>query len=181
MVTPRLHERLRRRRTPPSTRAQRLRAILAMLLLAATPLQARAHAIHSTLTEITLAGDGTLTVRIRTFADDFSLAVSRFAHTTPRADHAVTDAAAARYIAASFTIAPDNKPLALTFVSQKRTGDVVWLELRARTKSLARTTLRNAMLFDVHADQVNIVKTTTSASTFTTLFSTGDKAKLIRI
>lgn len=158
-----------------------LRIILALLLLAMTPLQARAHAIHSTLTEITLAGNGTLTVRIRTFADDFSLAVNRFAHTTPRADHVVTDDAAAKYVLATFTIAPDNKALPLSFVSQKRTGDVVWIELRASTKSLARTTVRNAMLFDVHADQVNIVKTTSNASTFTTLFTSGDKPKLIRI
>jgi hypothetical protein len=181
MVSAELYERLRRRRTPGSMRANHLRTLLAMLLMAATPLQARAHAIHSTLTEITLAGDGTLTVRIRAFADDLSLAVNRFAHTTPRADHVVTDDAAARYVIASFALATDNQPIPLTLVSQRRTGDVVWIELRARTKSLARTTVANAMLFDVHSDQVNIVKTTAHASTFTTLFSRGDKPRLIRI
>jgi hypothetical protein len=181
MVSIELQGRLRRRRTPRSARASRLRTILAMLLLATTPVQARAHAIHSTLTEITLARDGTLTVRIRTFADDFSLAVSRFARMTPRTDHVVPDEAAARYVLASFTIARDGQPLSLGFVSQQRTGDVVWIELRARTTSLARTTVRNAMLFDVHSDQVNVVKTTANASTFTTLFSAGDKPKLLRI
>lgn len=173
-------ERLRRRRMPAATRACHLRALLALVLVASTPLRARAHAIHSTLSEVVLGTDGTLTVRIRTFADDFSLAVSRMARTTPRMDHAVPDDVAARYVLATFMLARDGKPLPLTFVSQQRTGDVVWIELRARATSLARTTLRNAMLFDVHPDQVNIVKTTANASTFTTLFSTGDKAKLVR-
>lgn len=181
MVNIELQERLRRRRTPRARRANRLRSVLAMLLLSTTPIQARGHEIHSTLTEIVLAGDGTLTVRIRTFADDFSLAVSRHARTAPRPDHAVSDEAAAGYVLASFTIAPDETPLPLAFVSQKRAGDVVWIELRGRATSLARTTVRNAMLFDVHSDQVNIVKATVNASTFTTLFSSGDKPKLLRI
>lgn len=155
------------------------RVALGMLLLIGAPLTVQAHAIHSTLTEFSLAGDGTLTVRIRTFADDFSTAVSRFAHTAARADHVVSDADAARYVGATVTLATGGALIRLAFVSQKRTGDVVWIELRASARTLAGARVRNAMLFEVHEDQVNIVKASYAATSFTTLFSSGDKAKAL--
>jgi hypothetical protein len=150
------------------------------MLLAATPSRAHAHPIHSTLSEIVIGRDGAMVVQIRTFADDFSAAVNRMARTTPRADHAVPDDAAARYVLAAFTMARGGTPLPLRFVSQRRMGDLVWIELRARVSTSDRVTLHNTMLFDVHRDQVNVVKTIANRTTHTTLFSAGDRPKPMR-
>jgi hypothetical protein len=151
-----------------------------MLLAAASPSRAHAHPIHSTLSEVVIGRDGALVIRIRTFVDDLSLAVHRQARTPPRPDHVVPDDAVARYVLAAFTIRRGGKPLPLRFVSQQRTGDVVWVELRGRAPSWEHATLHNTLLFEVHADQVNVVKTIVNRATFTTLFSAGDHPKAMR-
>ncbi|MEP7346654.1 MAG: DUF6702 family protein [Gemmatimonadaceae bacterium] len=155
-----------------------MRALLATLLFCGLPGTAQAHAIHSTLTEITRTADGMVTVRVRTFVDDFSTAVARHVKGTPRKDYAVADVDAARYLGATMLLTDSRgASVPLTFVSQQRTGDVVWLELRATSTPLSGASIRNAMLFEVHDDQVNIVKTSYDRTSFTTLFSSGDRAK----
>jgi hypothetical protein len=173
--------RARRRAAGGPARAVLARALLSTLLLGSSPGLLQAHPIHTTLSEISTVTGGAVRVLVRTFADDFSTAVSRFTRTPARADHAVTDAAAGRYVAAAFTLTDARgRPLPLTLVAQRRTGDVVWLELTANVASLAGTRVRNAMLFDVHPDQVNIVKATYGGTTgYTTLFSRGDAAKAL--
>lgn len=173
--------RVRRRAAGGAARAVLARALLSALLLGGTPGLLHAHPIHTTLSEISIGAGGAVRVLVRTFADDFSTAVSRFARTPARADHAVPDAAAARYVAAAFTLTDARgRPLPLTLVAQRRTGDVVWLELTANAAALAGARVRNAMLFDVHPDQVNIVKATyRPAGAYTTLFSRGDGAKAL--
>jgi len=171
---------LRTRLSGPK-RARRMRALLATLLLCGFPATVRAHAIHSTLTEITRSPGGVVSIRVRTFADDFSTAVARFVKKeTPRSDYRVDDRDAARYLAATLQL-KDGKGavVPLSFVSQQRTGDVVWLELRAGTSVLAGTTVRIVMLFEVHDDQVNIVKASYDRTSYTTLFSSGDRAKVL--
>jgi len=159
-------------------RAAHLGALVA-LLTAAVPRRAEAHAIHSTLTEVTLARDGTVTVRIRVFADDFSVAVSRLARVAPRPDHAVADGLVARYLDATVALAGRGVTAPLAFVSQRRTGDVLWLELRGSARDLSGARVRNAMLFEVHRDQVNVVRASYAATSFTTLFSPGDGPKAL--
>jgi hypothetical protein len=173
--------RARRRRAGGPARAVIARALLATLLVGGTPGLLRAHPIHTTLAEITVGTGGAVRVVVRTFADDFSTAVSRFAKHAPRGDHAVADDDAARYVAAAFTlIDARGGRLLLSLVAQRRTGDVVWLELSATAPSLKGARVRNAMLFEVHPDQVNIVKATyAGASPYTTLFSAGDGAKAL--
>jgi hypothetical protein len=159
-------------------RARRARALLATLLFCGIPGTAQAHPIHSTLTEIMRGNDGTVTVRIRTFADDFSAAVARYVRGVQRRDYVVADADAGRYLGATLVLT-DRRGVTIpvAFVSQQRTGDVVWLELRAPSTTLAGASVRNAMLFEVHEDQVNIVKASYDRTSFTTLFSSGDRAK----
>lgn len=159
-------------------RARRARALLATLLFCGVPATLQAHAIHSTLMEVSRAPDGTVSVRVRTFADDFSAAVARHVRGTQRRDYAIADADAARYLGATLMLTDSHgTPVPLAFVSQQRTGDVVWLELRGSSTSLSGASIRNAMLFEVHDDQVNIVKASYGATSFTTLFSAGDRAK----
>lgn len=171
----------RRRRATGPLRALLARATLTSLLLGTTPGLVRAHPIHTTLAEITVQRDGTVRLLVRTFVDDFSTAVARFTKTSARADHVVADADAGRYVSAVFTVTDARGVrLPLTLVSQRRTEDVVWLELTSTAASLKGAKIRNAMLFEVHPDQVNIVKATyPSTGAYTTLFSAGDGAKAL--
>ena len=159
-------------------RARRMRALLATLLFCGLPETVHAHPIHTTLTEIMREADGTVSIRIRTFADDFSAAVARYVKGTQRQDHVVADADAGKYALTRLQLLDSGgAPIPLSFVSQQRTGDVVWLVLRGVAKRLTGASVRNSMLFEVHADQVNIVKATYDRTSFTTLFSSGDRDK----
>lgn len=161
-------------------RARWARAILASFVICGIPADVRAHAIHSTLTELSLRADGQLVVRVRTFADDFSTAVARFAHVRARPDFSVAETDAAKYLHATLSLRLKNGArVPLKFQSLRRTGDVVWVELTAPAGTLSGATVHNAMLFDVHRDQVNVVKATYATTNFTTLFSRGDGPKAL--
>jgi hypothetical protein len=143
------------------------------------PRAVRAHPIHTTLAELTPAADGSVTIRVRAFIDDFSAAVIRYAKRKPAANFAVSDADAARYLGASFHVQDARgHAVPLRFVSQRRAADVIWLELRS-DPAVRPTGLRvlNTMLFELHADQVNIVRASYGTIQHTTLFSRGDAAK----
>jgi len=152
---------------------------LAMLLVAASPRLARAHPIHTTMAELSCSASGEVSIRVRTFADDFSRAVAKYTRRAAATDFNVSDADATSYVRAAFDLRDAaGKPVAVTLRSQRRTGDVVWLELAAATlRGLRNAQVLNRMLFDVHDDQVNIVKMTCAGAAFTTLFSRGDGAK----
>ncbi len=152
---------------------------LALLLALCIPRGAKAHPIHTTLSELATQPDGSLTLRIRTFADDFSAAVARYVKRKAAADYAVPDSDATRYVENVVQIVEsDGRPVRLRFVSQRRAGDAVFLELRADTPHrLTGAKVLIVMLFEVHADQVNIVQASYGAVHHTTLFSRGDGAK----
>ena len=153
-------------------------ALLATLLIGGLPETLSAHPIHTTLTEITRSADGSVSIRIRTFADDFSAAVARFVKRTQRKDHVVPDVDAGRYTISGLQLLDSNGvAIPLSFVTQERTGDVVWLVLRGVAKRLTGASVRNTMLFEIHSDQVNIVKASYDRTSFTTLFSKGDRTK----
>lgn len=167
---------------PPSgpSRARRARVILAVILCSGLPSALYAHPIHSTLSEITLDRAGTLTVRIRAFADDLSRAVNQFVRLPARPDFSMASADIARYLATSVSICErSGRSLPLTFIAQRRVGDVIFLELRGSIHDLAGALVRNGMLFDVHADQVNVVTAAYGTTRHTTLFSKGDRAKAL--
>ena len=159
-----------------SRRVRRLFPFLAAGVLgAARP--APAHPIHTTLTELGRDADGTIALRIRAFADDFSTAASRHCGIAARPDHAVSDSAASRYAADVVRLESAGRVVRLSLVRQRREGDVVWLELRAAEREPAGLRLLNAMLFDLHADQVNVVQVQLRGVRRTLLFARGDAAK----
>jgi hypothetical protein len=155
---------------------RRLFPVLLAGTTGAAPL-APVHPIHTTLTEIARDAKGTITLRLRVFADDFSAAASRHAGTQPSVHHVVSDAVASRYVADVVRLDDDGKIVRLSLVRQRREGDVVWLELRGTASSMAGLRLLNAMLFELHADQINVVQVHASGATRTLLFAKGDRAK----
>jgi hypothetical protein len=141
---------------------------------------ATAHPIHSSLTEIARGADGAITLRIRVFADDFSAAASRMAGRHPSPDHVVTDSVAARYVARVVRLEHDAGTVRLSFGGQRRDAEVVWLEFRGRVAGAAtKLRLVNALLFELHDDQVNVVQVRRHGASRTMLFSKGDGAKAI--
>lgn len=154
---------------------------IALTLSAVHPRVARAHPLHTTVTDLRRAPNGMVTLRVRTFADDFSAAVARAAGTAARVDHQVDDAAALAYVARGLTLQVAGRSLALRLVGQHRDGDVTWLELRGdhAVPSLRGARIVNRMLTEFHADQVNVVKASYEGRSFTTLFSPGEGAKTL--
>lgn len=153
--------------------------VCSQLLLA--PSISRAHPLHTSLTRISISNDGSLKVLIRAFSDDFSAAVARSTRTVATPDYRVSDAATARYLDGALALAVDGRRVELRLASQRRDGDVTWIELRsARRATLAGASIVNRLLMDLHKDQVNIVQTTDGSASRTMLFSARDTEKRLK-
>lgn len=148
-----------------------------------SPLRAAAsdHPIHTSLTRIQFDGRGGVTIRLRTFADDFAAAVTRATGAQAGADHLVPAPAAERYVVERLVLSGAGRRLPLRLVSQRRDGDVTWLELTTSgLLSITGLKMENRLLAEFHADQVNVVQLVDSGGTRTVLFTAGDAAKVIR-
>ncbi len=143
-----------------------------MAMLVASPRLAHAHAIHTTMTVVT-ADAGGVTLRIRSFADDFSGAVARYAGRSAPRDSSVLEAEVLRYVRAQFTAASSSgTALQLSSCGITRAKELYWVCVRIDgARSLAGLLLRNRMLTEWHADQVNIVQVEGPKSRRTMLFT----------
>ena len=141
-----------------------------------------AHPIHTTLAQLAYdAKSRSVIVLLRVFADDFAVAVGRHSGISPAADHSVPDQAAHQYVRSRFSLADDRgRHFPLEWRGAKRTGDVVWLSLRAPSAGAPRgLRVLSALLFEVHTDQVNIVQSALSGKSTSTLFTRGDRARTL--
>lgn len=152
----------------------------ALLLLAASRV-ADAHAIHTTVTQLTV--DATeVRLTIRAFADDISATVARHAGRPAPADFALPEDATLRYVRAQFMIGDGARGLLqLEPCGVRRAQDMYWLCYRARApRGLAGMSVRNQILTEMHADQINIVQVETGAARQTLLFRKGSAPSSIR-
>jgi hypothetical protein len=139
---------------------------------------ADAHPLHTTLTQVDIAADGSIEITIRVFVDDFSAAVAGRILAAGSGIPTPTDSASARYLQQTLVLTDASgrrAPLALAAV--RRTHDLLWITLKApgmRNAAGARLTTR--MLFDRWSDQVNIVQTSVGNSRRTLLFTRSDGA-----
>jgi len=127
------------------------------------------HPLHTTLTQLAYRdADGTVEATVRVFADDFRAALKG----------EVTDSAAVTYLRSTFALAdPTGRPLVTTWCGIRRTGDLLWLCLRAAAHGLSGLRVRVALLFDRYADQINIVQATYGGRRTALLFTSGDAPK----
>ncbi|HEV2669883.1 MAG TPA: DUF6702 family protein [Gemmatimonadales bacterium] len=126
-----------------------------------------AHPLHTTLTQLAYSDrDGTVEVSVRVFADDFRAAVG----------HDVTDTTAFAYLQSTFALTDRRgRPLAVTWCGLRRTGDVLWLCLHAAARDGMRGLGVHArLLFELYADQINIVQASYGGRRSSFLFSRGD-------
>jgi hypothetical protein len=142
-------------------------ALLATTIAAST---ARAHPLHSTITELTEdRAHGIVRATIRVFADDFGTAAARRRK----------DGDALAYVAATFAFTDRaGRALPLRTCGTRRTGDLLWICVEANsTEGLAALAVRNGMLSDLFDDQVNVVQGTVAGARRSLLFTKGDRAK----
>lgn len=146
---------------------------LTLLVLAVLGQNARpagAHPLHTTLTALgydPAKREVTLTVRV--FADDFGRAAAR-------------SRSPLRYLNDAVDVrGPDGRRIRLRCGGVRRTGDLLWIELRGSAPSGVRGgSIRSALMFDLFEDQVNIVQTNLGGSRRSLLFVPGDGAKRLR-
>ena len=149
-------------------------ALLATAAIAALASRADAHPLHTTLSQLTVATDGSVQIVLRAFVDDLSAAVAHGAAPTG-AMTALPDSAVARYLGATLLLTDaSGRNVRLAVTGSRRTGDLVWVTLRAPMRSSGGVRLTNRVLFDRWDDQVNIVQTTIGSRRQTLLFTRRD-------
>src|ERR1041385_3916284 len=127
-----------------------MRALLGVLAALA------AHPLHTTLTQIELRGaDGSVQLTVRAFSDDLRAALGGD----------VSDSAASRYVRSAVPLA---------WCGLQRSDGVVWLCLRGTAPVAGGLRVRVAVLFELYADQINIVQTNREGRRAALLFTRGD-------
>ena len=157
-----------------------VRASVLLLIALAAPSVARAHPLHSTITEVTEdRAHGTVRATIRVFADDFGTAVSHSVHGRALAPGAAWDAAALGYLNSAFGFSDSaGRTLPLRPCGTRRTVDLLWICVEAASaQGLAALKVRSAVLCDLFDDQVNVVQGTVAGARRSLLFTKGDRAK----
>jgi hypothetical protein len=139
-----------------------------------------AHPLHTTLTQLSYdASARILNVSVRVFADDFSAAVMPGG----RAGSLVIppDSAMLRYVSGRLALQrPGGGPIPLRWCGMRRDGEALVLCLRATTQpSPAGARMRNALLSERFADQVNIVQMSYGGTRRTLLFTPRDGTKAL--
>jgi len=161
-----------------------LTAIVAALALLGHAQRVDAHPLHSTITEIVLDPvRGTIRATIRVFADDLRAALANTSRgrTLPH-DGPAWDAAVAAYATRAFELRDARgRTLPVRSCDGRRTADLLWLCLEAdAARDSGGLQVRNAMLFDLYADQVNVVQGMVDGTRRTLLFVRGDRSKGFR-
>lgn len=152
-----------RRRFPALT-------LLVLALLGQSARPADAHPLHTTLTALGYdAGAREVVLTVRVFADDFGRAVAR-------------SRSPLRYLNGAIDVrGADGRRIPLRCGGVRRTGDLLWITLRGPAPSGVRGgSVRNALMFDLFEDQVNIVRTDLGGNDHSLLFVPGDGTKRLR-
>lgn len=151
-----------------------LRRVLAAVLVFGAFSPANAHPIHTTLTTVRIE-DGVVTLRIKTFADDFSASVSAAQNTPTPSDWVVADGDAVAYVQRVLRVVDARgQSLPLASCGMTREGELYWLCLRVpAARDVRGLKMSNALLVERHSDQVNIVQIQTAYTRRTLLFTKG--------
>jgi hypothetical protein len=141
---------------------------------------ARAHDIHTTLASVTTDASGT-TITVRSFADDFSASVARSFGRPAPADSSVTERDAFAYAVANLGIVTARGgTVAPVSCGLRRERDLYFICVRIPpAPATGALRIRNTMLTELHADQVNIVQVVQGNRRKTLLFTKGSAAQTL--
>jgi hypothetical protein len=157
------------------------RAIVAAGFIAALGVSARraySHPLHTTLSELSIAADGSVQIVLRAFVDDLSAAALGRAGPQPAPVATPPDSATARYLGGTLAVIDAaGRHVALSLAGVRRTGDLLWVTLRTPTApGRGDVRLTNRVLFERYDDQVNVVQTSVAGRRRTLLFTKRDGA-----
>lgn len=146
----------------------------ALLLAMGVAGVAEAHALHTTMTVAKVDATG-VTFNIRTFADDFSASVAQSNGRRTPADSSAPAPDALRYVRARFAVfTASGAPVDLVLCGIRRQAEMYFVCLRASLpQGSTGARLRNELLTERHADQVNIVKVESGGKTQMLMFTKG--------
>lgn len=139
-----------------------------------------AHPMHTTFTSVTRDATGTV-FRVRVFADDFAQSVARFVKKPRAVGDTVPDADAWQYVRARFAVGTAaGQAVAPVACGVRRDGEVYWICFRAPMPyGDAPLRIRNALLTELHSDQVNIVQSAFANQRRTLLFNKSSAPAII--
>ena len=156
----------------------------ASLAVLGTVRRAEAHPLHTTITELVLDPvRGTVRATIRVFVDDLRTAVSHTARgRSLRSDDPRWEDAVASYVTGTVSLRDARgQAVPLRSCGTRRVGDAVWLCLATdAARDAGALQIRNAMLCELHEDQINIVQSVVGGARHSLLFTRGDRFKPLR-
>jgi hypothetical protein len=156
--------------------------LLSLHVMGAASSEAARHPIHSTLTEISFDPAARLaTVRVRAFADDFGAATARWGRSRPGQRAAPPDSLSFAYLAHAISLESAPSAFAtLEWCGVQRTGEVLWLCLRARLdRGLEGVRVADRLLNDLFDDEINIVQVDDAGRRTSAVFTRMDGAKVL--
>jgi len=156
---------------------------LSLLVVALAP-GASAHRYHTSVTRLEYNAEEHLAeITVQTFADDIEAALSRRsgAAGNVRLDSSKkTNALVLDYLRTVFELKTGDAEVELQWIGMELKGYTVWIYLQAKApEGLSKASLRNKLLFDLFADQVNIVNVLNDGKRASLVFKRGDAAKEI--
>jgi hypothetical protein len=153
-----------------------------LALVMTRPRTVDAHPIHTTLTVLTPDASGhSVTLNIRTFADDFSASVARFAgRAAPRDSSAAADDVV-RYVRSRVRVTDlAGTVAAIAPCGVRRARELYWLCFTVSLPGGVRgARINNQLLTELHADQVNIVQLESKGSRKSYLFTRESQAGVL--
>ena len=137
------------------------------------------HPMHTSLTVLTHAADGTVTATIRAFADDLGAVLGRDSAHASAPLSARDEIRLAAYLTERFFIVGrDGRRLSLRWCGVKRTADLLWLCVSVPSvNTLSGATVMNGVLLERFPDQVNIVQAQYAGRRQSMLFSRAEAPK----
>lgn len=140
-------------------------ALLFSLLVAGrSPVAVSAHPLHTSFTEVVRdRTTGVVSISVRLFADDFGNTIDSLSR-LPSARGISSDGVVQAYFERSVVVARDGKPVRLAWCGMRNADGLTWLCARSvGAVPAGKLRIRNALMFDRFADQISIVRWTTTS------------------
>jgi len=136
----------------------RFAAVVASLTLASGGL-ALAHKFYASLAQVEHTADGRLEVSLRFFPDDLEAALRKATRRAIGVENTKEFGAAFEpWLNAAFSIQAGSRTSAFKYVGVEVSVEAVWVYVEAPwTEPLDRSSMKNALLFDLFPDQKNTV------------------------
>jgi hypothetical protein len=155
---------------------------LTLVCLGLVAPRASAHKYHTSVTRLEYnAEERSVEITIQTFTDDLEAILSKRAGRTVRLDggkeagRLVLD-----YLRSAFELRLSNENRELQWIGMEMKGGTAWLYVLAKLpEGLSKASLRNALLFDLFEDQVNIVNVLNKGKKSSLVFRRGDNLQEI--